>query len=507
MSQLPHPDDTIAALASAAGGAARGIVRVSGQNAVQCLGGWFVPQLSSAQSADAASATAPPFDSKVASCSAGTLSIAGLRQPLPVDLYLWPSRRSYTGEPLAELHTIGSPPLLEAVLAELFTRGVRPAQPGEFTLRAFLAGRIDLMQAEAVLGVIDARNRAELQQALEQLGGGVSSQVVRLRGDLLDLLADLEAGLDFAEEDIEFVSHATLVGRIGLARDAVTDLMQRAASRLRSAARPRVVLAGPPNAGKSTLFNALVGAEAAIVSDERGTTRDYLAADVSVDTVTFTLVDTAGSETAADSISSAAQQLRLEQLSRADVVVWCHPADSSEESLVEIAELPLPRERLLVAITKSDLPLKAFFLSLPPGFKGQESGVGGESPGVRLPDPTSTSLSPPSLLPNSPSSHIPVSAHTRAGLDGFKSAIASRLTDPTSDRQALLGTTAARCQESLQGALQALDRALNIARDDADQELLAIELRETLDELGKIVGAVYTDDILDRIFSKFCIGK
>jgi tRNA modification GTPase len=323
------------------------------------------------------------------------------------------------------------------------------------------------MQAEAVLGVIDARDRAELQQALEQLGGGISSQVVRLRGDLLDLLADLEAGLDFADEEIEFVSHATLIGRIGLARAAVVDLTQHAAGRLRSATRPRVVLAGLPNAGKSTLFNALVGSDAAIVSDQRGTTRDYLAAHVSAQGVTFTLVDTAGSESADGAISDAAQQLRREQLARADLVVCCVGPESSGECLTELAGVNLPAERLLIVRTKVD-------------------------------------LNPVSLAPFSP---LAISAKTGAGLHELASAIAERLVDPAVDSQGLLGTTAARCRDSLHGARSALDRALAIARGDSDEELLAIELREALDEIGKIVGAVYTDDILDRIFSKFCIGK
>lgn len=476
MSQLPHPDDTIAALTSATGGAARGIIRISGPCAVQILADWFVPVPPSAGSGKTGTAT--PSGSKLPSCMRGTLKLSAVSRSLPVDLYLWPGRRSYTGEPLAEIHTLGAPSLLEAVLADLFTRGVRPAQAGEFTLRAFLGGRIDLMQAEAVLGVIDARDRSELQQALEQLGGGVSSFVVRLRGDLLDLLADLEAGLDFAEEDIEFVSHATLLGRIGLARDAVAELTQRAAARLRSAAQPRVVLAGPPNAGKSTLFNALVGSEAAIVSSQRGTTRDYLSADVTTLGMTFTLIDTAGSESAPDSIGDAAQRQRREQLAGAHLVVWCHPADSIRDVNGAIAASTDPAllpERTLFAVTKADLV-----------------------PGVLSPNPP---------LSGSPSSSIPVSAHTRTGLDALTSAIVVRLVDPATDPESLLGTTAARCRDSLHGASEALDRALGIARGDADQELLAIELREALDELGKIVGAVYTDDILDRIFSRFCIGK
>lgn len=468
---LPHPDDTIAALASAPGSAARGIVRLSGPRVLNVLREWFVSQ-------------ADPFRRRTAWATPGEIRVTGLGRPVPVDLLLWPTGRSYTGQPLAELHAPGSPPLLEAILADIHSRGVRPAQPGEFTLRAFLAGRIDLMQAEAVLGVIEAHDAGELRQALVQLDGGVSSHVVCLRGDLLDLLADLEAGLDFADEDLEFVSQATIVGRVGLARDATGELIRRAETRLRSVVRPRVVLAGLPNAGKSSLFNALAGHEAAIVSAEQGTTRDYLAAEMTIGSLTFTLIDTAGHESAADPIAGAAQQHSAEQRSGADLVLWCVAPDAPQPATVDS-----PPERTLLVHTKSDLREQV-----------------AETTDKTSPLPSAL-FSPSPSLPLSSSPGISVSVQTRAGLPHLTAAIATRLTAAPTGDGALLGTTAARCRDSLHGAADALDRALAIARRASDAELLAIELREALDELGKIVGAVYTDDILDRIFSKFCIGK
>lgn len=456
-----HPGDTIAALASAAGPAARGIVRVSGLGTKSVLETIFTP----------AGQTPEKLDQRVPWCYSGALQIASLARPLPVDLYFWPDRRSYTGEPLAELHTIGSPPILEAILSEFFARGVRAAQPGEFTLRAFLAGRIDLTQAEAVLGVIDARTENELQAALEQLAGGLSSQIIRLRGDLLDLLADLEAGLDFADEPIEFVSHATLVGRLGLARDAVAELAERAEERMRPPSRPCVVLAGPPNAGKSTLFNSLAGAAAggAIVSEIGGTTRDYLASEVSLEGLPIVLVDTAGHEPPSDGISHEAQKRCREQIDQADLIVWCNPADQP------ILNSPGDNsngavERVFPVVTKCDLPAA-------------------------------------SSTPASQSAQLAVSAHSGIGLRELASAIVARLSDATEGGRQFLGTTFARSSDSIKKAHSALNRALQIARNESDQELLAIEVRDALDELGKIAGAVYTDDILDRVFSRFCIGK
>jgi len=452
-----HPDDTIAALASPPGHAARGVVRVSGPATKVVLESLFSP----------GAATSETFPRSVAWCYAGALRVGCLKAPLPVDLYLWPNCWSYTGQPLAEVHTVSSPPLLEAVLSELFARGVRPAQPGEFTLRAFLAGRIDLTQAEAVLGVIDAHDERELQTALDQLAGGLSSHIVRLRGDLLDLLADLEAGLDFSDEAIEFVSHGALVGRLGLARDAVEDLVERTQERLRPTPRARVVLAGPPNAGKSTLFNRLTGAGSALVSEVAGTTRDYLAIDVTIEGLALRLVDTAGHDSDVAGIEYEAQRQRQQQIDEADLVVWCQPADepSTEAALVNV---PAPHDRVLSIITKSDLLC------------------------------TTAGVGPPALA---------VSAQAGTGLRELTAAIVARLSNPAGGARQLVGSTAARSRDSLLKSRAALDRALNIARREADQELLAIEVREALDELGKIAGAVYTDDILDRIFSRFCIGK
>ena len=462
-----HPDDTIAALASAPGSALRGIIRISGRAARAAVESIFVPSVGSAPPAAFRADHGKPAPQSLPWCYAGILRIKALSHPLETDLYLWPGRRSYTGEPLAELHTIGSPPILEAVLAELFAGGVRPAHPGEFTLRAFLAGRIDLTQAEAVLGVIDAQNERELETALEQLAGGLSSRILWLRSDLMDLLADLEAGLDFADEPIEFVSHAALVGRLGLARERVAELLECSACRVRSAPRARVVLAGAPNAGKSTLFNALAGEQAALVSEIAGTTRDYLTVEVALEGATISLIDTAGWEERSGGIGAQAQSHRQEQLEQADLVVWCRPADELVESDAGGDVLSLSPERLLRIMTKCDLSANG----------------------------------------SSARAELSVSAHRGTGLSELRSAIAGRLSAPAAGQRQLLGTTAARAQSSLQQAAAALDRALGLARDESGQELLSIEIRDALDALGDIAGAIYTDDLLDRIFSRFCIGK
>lgn len=452
-------DDTIAALASAAGPGGRGIIRCSGPDVVSLFEQRFRPRDEEAWRS-----------CTIASRHPGVWEVQATNRQLPVDIYLWPNRRSYTGQRQAELHTIGSPPLLEAILGDLFAAGARPAQAGEFTLRAFLAGRVDLMQAEAVLGVIDAADPLELKTALTQLAGGISHRLTELRTEFIDLLADLEAGLDFTEEGLEFVSRAVLVERIVSAGEELQRLLDRANDRTRHTVRQRVVIAGRPNAGKSTLFNALLGRSAALVSPIAGTTRDYLTAEVDWQGIPLELVDTAGWEETADEILKVALELRSAQLEQADLILQCVAADDVEElSSLRERSIPSGRSDFIHVITKSD----------------QAADLDRE------------------LYDNA----VFVSALTRTGLDSLTDRVVDVLRSERSGEADILGSTAARCRDSLERAIVALTRAAALAEQGGGDEFLATDVREALEELGRITGAVYTDDLLDRIFSKFCIGK
>ena len=456
---------TIAALASPPGSAARGIVRLSGDDVRGVLAGWFEPHDQDGWQS-----------SRMAAVHAGALNLPGVRTAIPVEVHLWPNRRSYTGQPIAELHLPGSPPLLEAVLAEAHRRGARPARPGEFTLRAFLAGRLDLLQAEAVLGVIDAHDHTELQAALAQLAGGLSGRLAELRRDLLELLADLEAGLDFIEEDIEFVGRCELMGRIALARQFVEDLLQQSSDRMQSRARAKVVLAGLPNAGKSTLFNRLARSESALVSPSEGTTRDFLSAPIDWQGLSFDLIDTAGWELNSTGIAQSAQHHRAGQLRDADVLLWCSSAT------LDAAQHDLDEELFSQAEAQSRCVLRV---------TTQIDRIESASAVPVLADPA-----------------LAISAVTGARLDDLAEQLRSRLAASRGPSRQWLGMTAARCRESLEAVAASLARAEEAAASNATgDELLAIDLREALDHLGRILGAVYTDDILDRVFSKFCIGK
>ena len=468
-------DDTIAAIASAAGAGPRGIIRVSGQESLRIISELFEPTDVEAQRKTKQGRL--PFRSE------GFLKIPCIGVPVPAAVMTWPTRRSFTGQPMTEIHMIGSPPLLDATLEHVFRCGARAAGRGEFTMRAFLAGRIDLVQAEAVLGVIDATDHHELQTALTQLGGGVTERLRQIRTDLIALLGDLEAGLDFVEEDIEFITQQQIIDRLTDALSTIDQLSEESVARLPSGYMRRVVLAGLPNAGKSTLFNHLVGSDLAIVSAIPGTTRDYLTATLHWEGMAIQLIDTAGWETAVDLIMDRAQQLRGEQMQASDLIVWCSraantPADqrADQHLLNEVRS----RGLLVVSIqTQADLL---------PGKPGNTGSVAD----------TAAAFS---------SGALAVSVHTGQGMDDLRPLLVSTLQSSLSSRGELLGSTAARCRDSLRIARTSLHSAIEATQFGMGDELISVEIRQCLHALSTILGEVYTDDILDHIFSSFCIGK
>ena len=436
---IPNPDDTIVALASAPGPGARGIVRLSGPSVRSIVASAFaeVPE---------------PWPLKRV-LKRGSLHFTGIHSPLPADLYYSPAPRTYTGQDTAELHTLSCSPLLDALIAALMNAGARAAQPGEFTLRAFLNGKKDLPQAEAVAAVIEAGSPDELQQALGQLAGGVTSPLQGMREDLLDLLADVEAGLDFTDEDIQFVEKKSILLRLGKGMAQLINLHKQLESRAVSSRPFRVALVGEPNAGKSSLFNALVGRSAAIVSPVPGTTRDYIAHIVEFDGLLVELIDTAGWQAAIGLIEVRAQALGREQMQGADLLLWC--VDSARAGRRSDSD---PR-KILVA-TKCDLATHA--------------------------------------------GDIATSARTGLGIVPLKELLAERA---RAFARPVLAPSLSRCRHHVDACLKHLRTAHSVVLFDDPAELLALELRLALEQLGEMVGAIYTDDLLDRIFSRFCIGK
>jgi tRNA modification GTPase len=381
------------------------------------------------------------------------LRLSDVHSTLPATLHIFRAPRSYTGQDLIEIHTVSSPPLVERLIADLLNAGARAAQPGEFTQRAFLAGKLDLTRAEAVQAVVESTTDRDVHSALQQLAGNMARPLEHLREDLLNLLADIEAALDFAEEDLEFVSASDTLRRIGAGLAQLMNLERQLRDRTVSGRAVSVVLAGRPNAGKSSLFNALAGAEHAIVSPVPGTTRDWLSFTTLLGGVPVELIDTAGVHATENFLDRESQRLGHGQLTAADLVLWC--VDPRE------AASPPPECTVLKVLTKSDLMTSS--------------------------DAT-----------------LAVSSVTGDGLAELREALTERV---TALARSPLAPSQSRCRHHVQEGLQALRRAHEHALQSDPPELLALALRESLDAIGALVGTVFTDDLLDRIFSRFCIGK
>lgn len=451
-------EDTIAAIASANGSGLRGIVRLTGPDTISCIQKLFPIQIGDEH----------PFQVDV--CLPVEEGVE-----LPGHLLVWPTCSSYTRQPSAEFHTLGTKPLLELVLEKFCGAGCRIARPGEFTLRAFLGGRLDLTQAEAVLAVIDSSHRQQFDVALQQLAGGLANPLNQIREQLIDLLAELEAGLDFVEEDIEFVSRDEVVASIQGCLESVDELSSQLISRESSDAVYRVVLVGWPNVGKSSLFNAMLDVERAIVANVAGTTRDYLSANVEKGGLQIQLVDTAGMDSVATpgtlsgAIDSAAQRASVEQLKSADLKLLCLDSNREMNEVEQKLLTTLDAASTVVVLTKCDLRRQIQFV--------------GE---YQL----------TSAIPNQFS-----------GIEGLWDEVCDRLASSSSESASVVGSTLSRCREHLGQILRGLEAARDAALGSMGEEIVAAELRHSLEQLGHIVGTVYTDDILDRIFGRFCIGK
>jgi tRNA modification GTPase len=443
--------DTIVAPATPEGAGARAIIRLSG--------------------ALARAIAAAILDKPFTAVSGPTrlhrnIKLRAIDRLLPTEIYIWVAPRSYTGQDLVELHIVSSPPLVQAVISELLAAGARAARPGEFTLRGFLAGKLDLARAEAVLGVIAARDRDELRRALTQMAGGTTQPLDRLREDLLNLLADIEAGLDFAEEGIRFIDSRELLDRLTRAMAQVTVARRHFDQRSLADQPCRVVFTGAANAGKSSLVNALADRSAALVGPDPGTTRDYVAVSVSWQGMHLQLIDTAGLNRNVRGIEAQAQELGHREKDAADIIVHC--LDPSSTSRTEAS--PWPGD----------------------GYLGSHDGA------------RTVLVATKCDIVAPPSGRLPTSSMTGAGIGQLRELLVGRAHELSRPG---LSESFGRCGRHLDLCLENLRRSHSLVLFENPMEILALEVRSALDELGQVVGAVYTDDLLERIFSRFCIGK
>ncbi|MBI1850912.1 MAG: tRNA modification GTPase [Planctomycetes bacterium] len=450
-------DDTIVAVSSPPGGAFRAIVRLSGPQAFQVL--------------ESRLERSGPLSSPARRVKIDELRLRrGLTLPGTVVRLRGPA--TYTREDVAEFHCAGSPPLVREVLATLVEAGARIAEPGEFTRRAFRNGRIDLVQAEAVLGLVAARTDDERRCASESLAGAFGRDVQGAKEAIADLLALVEAALDFSDQDIEIVSEGDVATRLDALVERVERMGRSHSHRPTADDAPRVVLCGAPNAGKSSLLNALVGTERSIVTEIAGTTLDVVEADLVLGADRIVLVDTPGFLDAVNGELDAEAERRardvFESAALCVLVVDSSRGRGEVERYFEWGRAALESAcdvRILEVESKLDVA------------------------------PYDAGCS---------AARCRVSSVTRNGLDALRASIAELALDSAS-RPAL--AAAARHGALLEVAAEALARGRDAVASARPLEIVAVDLREALDALGEIVGAVTTDDLLGRIFSQFCIGK
>jgi tRNA modification GTPase len=451
---------TIVAIASSLAPARRGIVRISGDRAVEVLTTMaigFVPRRG-----ERAYREAVRLGLGVPLCQVDAAAL------------VWPTGRSYTGSPSVEIHAVGSLPILESIVAAAIAAGARPAAAGEFTMRAFLAGRIDLTQAEAVLGVIDATDRERLDAALEQLAGNVSRPLREVRDRLLDLLADIEAGLDFVDEDIEFIDDAAIARGLRESREVIDAVAKQLRGRHRATAIPDVVLRGLPNVGKSSLLNALAGRDVAIVSDIAGTTRDVVWHELEIGEGRIRLIDTAGIEEERDEIARQSGELGRKSEREGALTLVCVDCGDADESVGVGGSVGVgssTASRLMVA-TRCDREVDRVRLG-----RLRQAGW------------------------------VLTSAATGEGLGALRRRIVAALGGQVAGEELGVAATAARCGDAIGRASAGLANAAELLDRRAGHEWVAGEIRVALQAIGEVTGEIYTDDILDRVFSRFCIGK
>lgn len=451
-----YKEDTIAAIATPAGEGGVAIVRLSGSDAERISREIF---------------------SRDAGTNGGlrshTLHHGIIRNPQTdrvldeVLLAVMRRPRSYTGEDVVEIHCHGGPFVARAILELVLARGARHAGPGEFTKRAFFNGRMDLAQAEGVLDLIRARTSEGMRVALEQARGGLSRWVGELREELIDILVQVEAAIDFPEEEIELLKRAALSAKISAFISKITVIINTYDWGRLFREGARVCIVGRPNVGKSSLLNALLGEERVIVTPVPGTTRDIIEESISLGGLPVALWDTAGVRESEEEIEKIGVERTLTHLQKADaaLVVLDGSLELTPEDEVVLAAAKSKKH--LIVINKADLPEQLKLNS-----------------GIRT---------------------LTVSARTGEGLDLLKTTLRELLIDIDATPEIVL--TNLRHQASLERSRRSLEAAVGALGASLSPELIAVDLQEAKEALEEVIGVVSNDSILERIFAQFCIGK
>ncbi len=453
--------DTIVALATPQGVGAIGVIRLSGSKSIDILSKVFSKDLRNANSHTAHFGQIKDKDR--------------ILDEVLVTLFL--DGRSYTGEEVVEVSCHGSQYILQDVIRLFVENGALPAKPGEFTLRAFLNGKLDLSQAEAVADLIASNSEAAHKVAMQQMRGGFSEQIKKLRADLIHFASMVELELDFSEEDVEFANRDELKALIWNIHVVIQALVSSFKSGNVIKNGVPVVIAGKPNAGKSTLLNALLNEEKALVTEIAGTTRDVIEDEVIWNGVVFRFIDTAGIRETEDLVESLGVKKTLEKMREAAIVCYLFDAANIETSELKTIVSALKND---VEKTNSELVIianKSDQLS-----KEKRSFLEHEY------DP------------------IFLSAKEKNNLEELENHLIELVNLGKIGEQDVVITNS-RHYLALTSANEALMRAYNGLSNELSGDLLAADIRQSLFHLGEITGEVTTDDLLENIFSKFCIGK
>jgi tRNA modification GTPase len=404
-----------------------------------------------------------------------------------VTFFAWPN--SYTGEDLVEIAAHGSPVVLELLLKQAIARGARLAEPGEFTQRAFLSGRIDLTQAEAVRDLIDAKTLYQARVAASQLGGALSRRVQPAKDGLIRLIATLEAGIDFAEDDIDVMPNAEILRHIESLRAQLAPVEASFAHGRIVHSGLTLAIVGRPNVGKSSLFNCLVERERAIVTAAPGTTRDLVTEQVSIGGIPVNLIDTAGLREASDEAEAIGIRKSREALADADVVLLVVEAPPRQLEMETELLAALEGRNVLVALNKIDLMLAAT----------AQRRLAGEPPLGAVASGGPIYLE---VLRGA----VPVSATTGIGIDKLRDAVLNFARGAGEEGQSGMITNL-RQHQTISEAIKSLDAAGQSTVQRIPHEMVMLDLYAALRSLDALTGQTTPDDILNQIFSTFCIGK
>ena len=470
--------DTIVALSTASGVGAIGLVRMSGEEAIAIADEIFYGK----KLADMPSHTA----------HFGLIKSADQKLIDEVVITVFKGPKSYTGEDTIEIACHGSPFIQQQIIQRCIDSGARLAKPGEYTMRAFFNGRLDLSQAEAVGDLIASQNAAAHQVALHQMRGGFKTELATIREQLIHFASLLELELDFSEEDVEFAPRSELKALVQTARKHVTELA--ATFGLGQAIRNGVntVIAGRPNAGKSTLLNALLNEERAIVSDIAGTTRDVIEEVFQINGIAFRLMDTAGIRATEDKIEAMGVERTMRKIQQAAIVLYLwDPTSMTIEALNDDLRQYLPKAQVLVVVNKLDQLahfdaawlLEESEAHVPHHLKPR---------GARVP-----------LAENQ---IIAISAKDKLHLDALKARLYELAIGSEISLESTIVTNA-RHQEALLHTEIALTATIQGLENGLTNDFLALHMRDALYHIGSITGDITVEDLLGNIFGKFCIGK